>query len=310
MAFILTAACLTFTACAESSYEIAVKNGFTGSETEWLNSLHGEKGEKGETGEKGDSGEAGRNGTDGSDGTVWYSGNGTPASALGKTGDYYLDFTDGSVYEKTSSGWTKRGELKAEAPKDGSDEDSGGTPEGGDGSELKETVTIVFDEGNGIRQEQKITKGESLDLPIPVREGYVFLGWFYGTGVNAGQANDLTSFTRDITLTAKWREKYTMTAYGSESTDAKIGKYLSLTAAYNGTSNAEYKLYVEKDGSRRDLEDAEEWVSGSSFNVEAGQDCYMLYCSLVFKEAGEYRVIFSATEDGDRAEVIFEVTVA
>lgn len=36
----------------ESSYEIAVKNGFVGTEEEWLESL---KGEKGDTGEKGDS---------------------------------------------------------------------------------------------------------------------------------------------------------------------------------------------------------------------------------------------------------------
>ena len=300
MAIILTAACLTFTACAQSSYEIAVKNGFTGSEAEWLESLHGEKGE---TGEKGDSGESGR---DGSDGTVWYSGNGTPASALGKTGDYYLDFTDGSVYEKTASGWTKRGELKSEASEGGSSSVSE-APEGGSG--LRQTVTIVFDEGNGKRYEQTIIKGESMDLPIPVREGYVFLGWFYGTGVNVGQANDLTSFSRDTTLTVKWREKYTMTVYGNESADVQIGKYISLTAAYNGTANAEYKLYVEKDGEKRDFDDASEWISNPSFSVDIGRDGYMLYCSLAFKEAGEYFVYLSATEDGDRVEVIFKVTV-
>ena len=39
----------------ESSYAIAVKNGFVGTEEEWLESLKGEKGDTGEKGETGDS---------------------------------------------------------------------------------------------------------------------------------------------------------------------------------------------------------------------------------------------------------------
>lgn len=54
-----------------SAYDVAVKNGFEGSETDWLVSLHGAKGdpgERGEKGEKGDSGEPGKDGTNGTDG--------------------------------------------------------------------------------------------------------------------------------------------------------------------------------------------------------------------------------------------------
>lgn len=72
-----------------SAYEIAVENGYTGTEAEWLSSLKGEKGdageqgiqgiqgEKGDTGEqglqgvpgeKGDPGEPGKDGTNGTDG--------------------------------------------------------------------------------------------------------------------------------------------------------------------------------------------------------------------------------------------------
>ena len=40
----------------KSAYEVAAKNGFEGSEAEWLASLKGEQGEKGEKGEKGDVG--------------------------------------------------------------------------------------------------------------------------------------------------------------------------------------------------------------------------------------------------------------
>ena len=54
----------TFTSCiaasdGKSAYEIAVENGFVGSEKEWLESLKGEKGDKGD---KGDTGETGKTG--------------------------------------------------------------------------------------------------------------------------------------------------------------------------------------------------------------------------------------------------------
>ena len=65
-----------------SAYEIAVENGYTGTEAEWLSSLKGEKGDTGEQGiqgiqgEKGDTGAAGKdgmNGTDGRDGANGFS---------------------------------------------------------------------------------------------------------------------------------------------------------------------------------------------------------------------------------------------
>lgn len=52
-----------------SAYEIAVKNGFIGTEVEWLESL---KGEPGETGPQGEAGETGASGTDGVDGLSAY----------------------------------------------------------------------------------------------------------------------------------------------------------------------------------------------------------------------------------------------
>lgn len=46
----------------KSAYEIAVANGFEGTEEEWLESLHGEKGDKGEQGEVGPQGATGADG--------------------------------------------------------------------------------------------------------------------------------------------------------------------------------------------------------------------------------------------------------
>jgi hypothetical protein len=41
----------------KSAYEVALKNGFEGTEAEWLESLQGDKGNKGDKGEKGDKGD-------------------------------------------------------------------------------------------------------------------------------------------------------------------------------------------------------------------------------------------------------------
>ena len=46
----------------KSAYEVAVKNGFEGSETEWLASLVGERGEPGKRGDNGEKGDTGNSG--------------------------------------------------------------------------------------------------------------------------------------------------------------------------------------------------------------------------------------------------------
>ena len=53
-----------------SAYAIAVKNGFEGTEAEWLESLKGEKGEKGEPGVPGARGEKGEKGEKGDPGVA------------------------------------------------------------------------------------------------------------------------------------------------------------------------------------------------------------------------------------------------
>lgn len=51
-----------------SAYDIAVENGFEGTEEEWLESLKGEPGPQGEPGEKGEQGERGEQGLQGEKG--------------------------------------------------------------------------------------------------------------------------------------------------------------------------------------------------------------------------------------------------
>ena len=69
-----------------SAYEIAVDNGFDGTEQEWLQSLKGQQGKKGEQGLKGDKGEQGLQGIQGEKGDT---------GEKGDKGDSftYADFT-------------------------------------------------------------------------------------------------------------------------------------------------------------------------------------------------------------------------
>lgn len=54
----------------KSNYEIALEQGFFGTEAEWLESIKGAKGDRGEQGEQGDKGEQGRAGINGTDGII------------------------------------------------------------------------------------------------------------------------------------------------------------------------------------------------------------------------------------------------
>ena len=54
----------------------------------------------------------GTDGTDGTDGATWYGGSGFPSSSLGVAGDFYLDQTNGRVYNKSSSTvWSFRADI-------------------------------------------------------------------------------------------------------------------------------------------------------------------------------------------------------
>ena len=71
----------------ESAYEIALKNGFEGTEEEWLRSLKGEKGDKGEQGEQGDKGEPGEV-------TLEYANNTFSNALKGSTSDTFISLDD------------------------------------------------------------------------------------------------------------------------------------------------------------------------------------------------------------------------
>jgi hypothetical protein len=126
-----------------SAYEVAVANGYQGTEQQWLISLEGadgatgpegpigpqgpqgsvgnqgipgDQGIQGIQGIQGVQGVPGENGSPGAPGSVWFSGTGSPSAGTGIVGDWYLDDANGDVYEKTgASSWTLRDNLTGPA---------------------------------------------------------------------------------------------------------------------------------------------------------------------------------------------------
>lgn len=128
--------------------------------------------------------------------SAWYTGVGSPSSTIGKNGDFYLDQSNGYIYQKDNSGnWIfVLGML---------------------GMGLKEKYDVKFIPTNGAWEDgttdsliYKVYYGDFLELdeiPIPVRENYVFSGWFTSLdNPNAGQFTDLTPVLKDMTLYPKW----------------------------------------------------------------------------------------------------------
>ena len=85
----------------------------------------GEKGDKGDTGasgaagptgvtgQTGDTGSTGATGASGTNGATWYSGAGQPSTAIGATGDYYLDTAANAIFRKDITGiWIKQTNLQ------------------------------------------------------------------------------------------------------------------------------------------------------------------------------------------------------
>ena len=77
----------------KSAYEIAVANGYKGSETEWLTSLVGAKGEKGDKGDTGAQGETGATGAKGDKGDA---GRGIKRMWLDADLHLWVEYDDGS----------------------------------------------------------------------------------------------------------------------------------------------------------------------------------------------------------------------
>lgn len=81
-----------------SAYQVALANGFVGTESAWLLSLKGDKGDKGDTGNQGTQGNPGADGK-----TIRY-GTTAPANGLGVDGDFYINTATNFIYGPKAAG--------------------------------------------------------------------------------------------------------------------------------------------------------------------------------------------------------------
>lgn len=301
LSLVVSAASVYFTVtCGSlSAYEVALQSGFSGTESEWLKSLTGEPGKDGKDGEDGENGKDGapgkdgkdgENGKDGKDGNSWFSGNGAPDASLGEIEDRYLDLSDGTVYEKTADGWEIVGTLNTS----------------GEGAK---TVAVVFDAAGGdlpegTEERATVLSGACLDLPVPERDGFYFLGWYYGEGVNETKVSPLTPFVREETkLTAKWQPRYVW----DEPTVEQTESIYTVSCRYGGGKDAEISVFLKRGEEMLPLQSADDWLSYRDDQI-SWEEKWNVTLHLFFREAGEYTVIFRAEEDGFVEEASVTVT--
>ena len=79
----------------------------------------------------------------------------------------------------------------------------------GEGGSPVSNVTVEFDPTGGELPLDygpiiTVPKGNSVDLPIPIKDGFRFMGWITGTTVNDLRFTSYTPFTRNTKLYASW----------------------------------------------------------------------------------------------------------
>ena len=156
----------------KSAYEIAVDNGYPGTEQAWLASLKGDKGdtgepgaagEKGEPGEKGDTGAAGKDGRDGTTGRDGVNG----ASAYEIAVQHGYSGSETAWLESLHGADGAKGDIGASG-KDGADGFSPVAKVEKSGS----VVTITITDANGTTI-ATLTEGAAVDLTPYAKTVYV-----------------------------------------------------------------------------------------------------------------------------------------
>ncbi len=141
----------------------------------------------------------------------------------------------GHIIEEPSMLFT----LSYEKPKDGGD---GGSSGGGNTSYY--ILQYHTNGGNGLNEERKSTTWTKAyeKLPIPVREGYIFAGWYLDKELTQKVKGDVAVNVRTVHLYAKWKAEEI--AQETEETDSGVMQWL------NGEEHNAY-LFGYTDGTFR-----------------------------------------------------------
>lgn len=132
----------------------------------------------------------------------WYSGANDPSDSLGKSGDFYLNISNGNVYRKINDS-TREFMFCMK----------------GSSTEAKQYYYVSFNLSDGeffedfssgsqiIISIEEYKTVELNQIPIPQKDGFVFLGWYDDVdNPNSGRFDSLTPVTKNISLYARWSE--------------------------------------------------------------------------------------------------------
>ena len=237
----------------KSAYQIAVEQGYQGSESDWLSSLKGDKGEKGDTGLQGERGEKGETGQQGEQG---------PMGEKGDPGDRGLQGVPGEKGEKGDAGVDGKDGFSpiANVVKDGS------------------ITTITITDKNGTTT-VTLTEGAAADLTPYAKVTYV--------DEKVQELSDNLTYTlQEHTLSITHLEDKSHTHENQSALDqitaAKIAQWDGFGTQINGLST---KVTVYSEKTERTLESLQKQIdnltSGRNYTVlfQSGQDAVSTYAS-------------------------------
>lgn len=98
-----------------------------------------------------------------------------------------------------------------------------------------------------------VNYNESVTLPLPIKEGFTFLGWFDGESSNASHITNSSAFKSNLTLYAKWQKNiYTISfnSNGGSSISEKELYYQDVIIIYNEPTRDGYIFdgwYIDSD---------------------------------------------------------------
>ena len=182
-------------------------------------------------------------GANGTNGATWYNGTGTPSAGLGVNNDYYLNTTNGDVYQKVIGSWSLIGNIKGPAGTNGATWYTGsGAPSAGLGVNgdlyLSTTTSDVYQKSGGSWSVICNIKGATGAAGAP---GSV---WYNGSGAPSGA----TGIDGDYYLNTANSDVYYKSG-GSWSVVANIkgGNGANGSVWYNGTGAPSAGLGVNGD---------------------------------------------------------------
>lgn len=211
----------------KSAYQIAVENGFVGTETEWLASLKGEPGKDGAPGRDGADGAPGRDGTDGRDGvSATHEWNGTTltiTSASGTSsanlkGEPGRDGADGAPGKDGADGAPGAQGAPGTPGKDGKD---GVTPQLSIG-----TVTTLEAGSNATVSMTGTTEAPILNFGIPKGADGAGGGGTGEAGADGGYYIPSVSEIGDLSWSASKPDMPEVTTVNIKGADGKSGVYI------------------------------------------------------------------------------------